>query len=81
MAQVLPLNPFQTHHLVEDSGFAASKVSEVLNYLLWIRDVACIGQDKGAEFVEILHGPAPLVTGGILLLTARKGSMFGSRHL
>lgn len=37
------------------------------DYLLRIRDVAGIGQDKGAEFVEILHSPSSLVTGGVLL--------------
>lgn len=26
-------------------------------YLFWTRDVACIRQDKAAEFVEVLYSP------------------------
>lgn len=37
------------------------------HYLLGVGDVAGIGQDKGAELVKILHGPAPLVTGRVFL--------------
>lgn len=43
-------------------------------YLLWVRDVARIGQDEGAELVEVLHGPAPLVAGGVLLPANQKGA-------
>lgn len=69
-SEVLPPHNPLVRHSVSTASKKSLKNAE--DYLLRIRDVAGIGQDKGAEFVEILHGPAPLVTWRVLLLAGEK---------
>ena len=44
---------------MHDTTISQFKEASSVSYLLWIWDVARIGQDKSAELVKILDSPSP----------------------